>query len=692
LIAGEERAGAVDIASLAGIGPKTAPLFRELNVNTAGALLEYLPFRYDDLRFPTPAVRLGESGSEENAVGQVVAVKERRVRGLEIVEVQLVDDSGGRFAAKWIGRNRYVYGRFHEGLRLFVRGRVERTFSGPVVNAAHYLILGEGEAYRGELVPVYRASKDLVSRKIAAVVKKNLPRLIASAPLDPLPPSLAAARRYGSIADAYRAVHAPDTLEEAEHARERFIFGEFLVLATAAQLRRNERERDHEARALRVPPDLLESFQASLAFPLTGAQRRVIGEIWNDMSRDVPMNRLLQGDVGSGKTLVAAAAILLAARNGMQSALMAPTELLAWQHAGRLAPLLLPFGVTLEAVFGSQGARARSAAVAKLAGGEASVAVGTHALLTEGVDFDRLGLTIIDEQHRFGVEQRARLRAKGASPHTLHMTATPIPRTLAQSVYADLDLSLIDELPPGRTPIATYAVRASRLQLVYEFVRKDVGAGHQAYIVAPAIEEGEGDLTSVVTEAERLKSEVFPELRVGLLHGRLGAREKEEIMRRFVAGELDVLVSTTVVEVGVDVANATTMVVLDAHRYGLAQLHQLRGRVGRAAAKSSCILLYPNDAGDRERLELLTESTDGFRIADEDLRLRGPGVFAGTAQSGAADLRLGDLVRDIDVYRAAKLAAERIVASDPQLESPENAGLRVAIETQPTTRALLISS
>jgi len=392
------------IANLAGVGPKTAVLFHELNIDSATALLDYLPFRYDDLRFPTPAARLGESGSEENAVGHVVAVKERRIRGLEIVEVQLADDSGDRFVAKWIGRNRYVYGRFREGMRLFVRGRVERTFSGPVMNVAQYGTLAEDEPYRGDLIPVYRASKDLGSRKIASIVKKNLSQLIASAPIYPLPPNLAAARHYGSIADAYRAVHAPDTPEAAESARERFVFGEFLVLATAAQIRRNERQQDHEARALRVPPELLENFQSSLAFPLTGAQRRVIGEIWNDMSRDVPMNRLLQGDVGSGKTLVAAAAILLAARNGVQSALMAPTELLAWQHASRLALLLLPFGVTLEAVFGSQGARSRSAAVAKLAGGEASVAVGTHALLTQSVDFDRLGLTIIDEQHRFGVE------------------------------------------------------------------------------------------------------------------------------------------------------------------------------------------------------------------------------------------------------------------------------------------------
>jgi len=681
-----------DIASLSGVGPKTAQLFADLGIETAAALLEYLPFRYDDLRFATPAMQLGLTGGEENAVGHVIEVKERRVRGLEIVELRMRDATGANFTAKWIGRNRYVYGRFREGMRLFVRGRVERTLSGATVNVSQYAQLTEDEQYHGELVPIYRASRELASRKIASVIKKNLARLIAEAPADPLPPSLAATREYGSLDEAFRAVHAPRTPEEAERARQRFVFTEFLLLATAAQMRRAHRERDHDAEALRVPPDLLEQLERTLPFALTGAQRRVIVEIWNDMSRDVPMNRLLQGDVGSGKTLVAAAAVLLAAHNGMQSALMAPTELLAWQHAARLAPLLLPFGVTLEAVFGSQSGRARAAALDRLAGGEASVAVGTHALLTQGVEFNRLGLVIIDEQHRFGVEQRARLRAKGISPHTIHMTATPIPRTLAQSVYADLDLSIIDELPAGRTPIETFAVRASRLPRVYEFVRKNVAAGHQAYIVAPAIDEGDGMLTSVVAEAERLKNDVFPDLRLGLLHGRLSAREKEEIMRRFIARELDALVSTTVVEVGVDVPNATAMVVLDAQRYGLAQLHQLRGRVGRASAKSYCILVYPDDAVERERLEILTQSTDGFKIADEDLRLRGPGQFAGTMQSGGAELRFGDLLHDVEIYRAAKVAAERIVAADPQLTRHEHSGLRQALESQPSTHALLVSS
>ncbi len=690
MIAENVRERAVN--DLVGVGPKSASAFRALGINTARALLDYLPFRYDDLRFPTPALQLGKSGGEENAVGRIVAVKERRIRGLEIVDATLVDDAGDRFVAKWIGRNRYVVGRFREGMRLFVRGRVERNLSGPIVNVAQHAVLAEGEEYHGELVPVYRASKELASRKIAAVVKNNLSHLLELVPDDPVPAALAAERGYLAMPDAYRAAHAPQAPEEARRARERFVFSEFLALATSAELRRSERERDHDARPLRVPAGLLERFEAALPFALTGAQRKVILEIWEDMRRDVPMNRLLQGDVGSGKTLVAAAAVLLAAANGMQSALMAPTELLAWQHAAKLAPLLLPFGLGLEALFGSQTSRSRAAALGRLASGEAAVAVGTHALLEERVGFDRLGLAIIDEQHRFGVEQRARLRAKAVSPHTLHMTATPIPRTLAQSVYADLDLSVIDELPPGRTPIETFAVRVSRLDLVYAFVRENVARGRQAYVVAPLIDEGETALTSAVAEAERLGHDAFADLRVGLLHGRLSSREKEETMARFVRGELDVLVSTTVVEVGVDVANATTMVVLDAHRYGLAQLHQLRGRVGRGAQKSFCILVYPDDAAEGERLEILTGCTDGFKIADEDLRLRGPGQLAGTVQSGAAALRHGDLTRDIDVYRAAKAAAQNIVARDPALAEREHAALRAMLAAQPSTRALVVSS
>jgi ATP-dependent DNA helicase RecG len=683
--------GKTPIEELAAVGPKTAQYFRELGIDSAQALLENFPFRYEDMRFPTPSSALGGTDEEQIAVGRILGVKERRVRDLEIVEARMADESG-EFVAKWIGRRRFVYGRFSEGMRLWVRGKVERTLGGPAINVTTYGSLGAGQSYHGELVPIYHASKDLSTRKIAQVVKKNFDRLLKLVGDDPIPASLAKAHEFPSRIESYRSVHAPQTPQEAQAARERFIYAEFLTLAVAAGRRRAQREREHGALALAVPSGLDQDFAAGFEFPLTGAQRRVIEQIWDDMTRDVAMNRLLQGDVGSGKTLVAAAAIVLAARNGVQSALMAPTEILAAQHAAKLAPFLMPFGIAVEAVFGSQNARARKAAVDRLASGEAALGVGTHALLSEGVDFARLGLVVIDEQHRFGVAQRARLRAKGAAPHTLHMTATPIPRTLAQSVYADLDLSILDELPPGRTPIETFAVRRSRMSKVEEFVRANVAQGHQAYVVAPAIEESENDLTSALAEAQRLKEAAFADLRVGVLHGKMTPRDKDQVMGAFVKGEIDVLVSTTVVEVGVDVPNASVMVILDAHRYGLAQLHQLRGRVGRGAAKSYCVLVSPDDSGQTQRLAILTKSTDGFFIADEDLRLRGPGEFAGTAQSGVADLLHADLIRDIDLYVRAKGDAGRLVARDPELERPEHAGLAAALRAQPSARAILATS
>ena len=653
-------------------------------------LLTDFPFRYEDLRFPTPSSQLGGTDSEQNAVGRVVWVRDRRARHLTIVEAELEDDHG-TFVATWFGRT-YLMGALKKGMRLFVRGRVQRTLAGAKMNVSMHRVLAENETYQGELVPVYSASKSLTSRKIHQVISRNLPQLLQLAGEEPLPPAILRERTFPPLHEAYRSLHAPQTAEEADKARERFIFTEFLALALAAQIKRRERTSEHTAEKMRAAPTLLAEFEKELPFPLTGAQRRVITEIWGDMAQDAPMNRLLQGDVGSGKTLVAAAAILLAARSGVQSAMMAPTEILAAQHAAKLAPLLLPFGITVEAVFGSQGAKSRANAVAKLGSGEALVAVGTHALLTEGVDFKRLGLAIIDEQHRFGVQQRARLRAKGTAPHTLHMTATPIPRTLAQSIYADLDVSTIDELPPGRTPIETFALRRSRLHLAYEFVQKNVEQSHQAYIVAPAIEESELDITSVVSEAERLQNDVFPHLKLGLLHGRMSAREKEDVMQRFARNELQVLVATTVIEVGVDVPNASVMVILDAQRYGLAQLHQLRGRVGRGAAKSYCLLIAPDEAGEVERLNILTESTDGFKIAEEDLHLRGAGEFAGTAQSGRTEFRFGDIVRDFTLYKEASEAAARIIKSDPGLERSEHSGLRALIEGEPSARAMLLSS
>jgi ATP-dependent DNA helicase RecG len=670
---------------LAGIGPETAAKLAEIGVETPAGLLAYIPRAYRDWREPMPIASLREG--EAIVVGEVLRVKERRGR-FPLVSAAL-QDATGIIEAKWFGR-RYLSGRLSPGDRLFVAGRVTRAGLLPEINVATHRVLRDGEQWQGEIVPVYGATKELPSRTIRAVIAKNLDRLIAAHP-DALPPALV--RRFGfpPLAQAWRDVHAPRDLDAAARAKERIVFDEFFSIALAAGLKRARREAAGGARALTLPGGLWDAFAAELPFVPTRAQRTVIEAIWRDMTRTAPMNRLLQGDVGSGKTLVAAAAIVLAHKAGVQSALMAPTEILAAQHAAKLAPLLLPFGVTVEAVFGSQGARERRGAQARIASGAASLAVGTHALLTESVTFAELGLVVIDEQHRFGVNQRKTLREKSTAPHTLAMTATPIPRTLAQTKYADMDLSIIDELPPGRTAIRTFVIRESRKDEVYAFVRKNVALGRQAYVVAPAIDGSESDLTGALAEAERLRTKVFPDLRVDVLHGKMVPREKDAVMERFKRGETDVLTATTVVEVGVDVPNASVMVVLDAQRYGLAQLHQLRGRVGRGVAESFCLLVPPDDAVEVERLHVLEETTDGFAIAEQDLRLRRAGELAGTAQAGDAGT-IGNIVDDFALYMRAKEAADAIVAADPELREPEHRPLLALLDDNASARALLVTA
>ena len=656
-------------------------------------MLTDLPRAYKDWRTPQPIAALAAralqgDGDEAIAVGTIEHVSERAGR-YPLVTVRLRDASG-TIAAKWFGRRHLLGGKFSVGERLFVTGRVAVRGLLAELNVTNHRVLREDEPYVGEIVPVYAASKDLTSRQIRALIQKNLAALIARRP-DALPPELIAKYGFPAHAQAWREVHTPSEPARVDAARRRIIFEEFFGIALAAALKRSRRANAGGATPLRVPLESLwRDFTAQLPFAPTSAQRRAIETLWRDMARVAPMNRLLQGDVGSGKTLVAAAAVVLAHAGGVQSALMAPTEILAAQHAQKLAPLLLPFGIAVEAVFGSLGARERRTAGERIRSGAASLAVGTHALLTESVEFARLGLVIIDEQHRFGVEQRARLRAKSVAPHTLYMTATPIPRTLAQTKYADLDLTILDELPPGRTPVETFVLRESRKAHAYDFVRKNVALGRQAYIVAPAIDTTESALTSAIAEAEHVKRDVFGELRVGVLHGKLPSREKDAVMDRFKRGETDVLVATTVVEVGVDVPNASVMVILDAHRYGLAQLHQLRGRVGRGVAESYCLLIAPDDAGAVERLEILAATSDGFKIAEEDLRLRREGEFAGTAQAGAASGTIGNIVADFEVYMHAKAEADAIVARDPDLRA--HAPLLQLVEAVAPARAMLVTS
>ena len=648
-------------------------------------MLAYIPRAYRDWREPIPIAQLPEG--EAIAVGRVSNVKERPGR-FPLVTVALGDESGV-VQAKWFGR-RHLFGKFSAGDRVFVAGRVTRTGLLPEINVTSHRVLREDERYVGEIVPVYPATKELPDRQIRTLIAKNLDRLIAQH-VDALPPQLIERFGFPPLAQAWRTVHAPRDLTAVGPARERIVFDECFAIALAAALKRARREAEGGARVLETPEGFWDAFVAQLPFAPTGAQHRVIDRIWHDMGRTAPMNMLLQGDVGSGKTLVAAAAIVLAHRGGAQSALMAPTEVLAAQHAAKLAPLLLPFGIGVEAIFGSMGARDRRRAEERIASGQAGLAVGTHALLTESVAFADLGLVVIDEQHRFGVRQRAALRAKSGAPHTLAMTATPIPRTLAQTKFADMDVAIIDELPPGRTPIRTFVIGTPRKAMVYEFVRKHVERGQQAYVVAPAIDASESALTGALAEAETLRTRVFPDLRVDVLHGKLPSREKEAVMDRFKRHESDVLVATTVVEVGVDVPNASVMVVLDAQRYGLAQLHQLRGRVGRGVAESFCILVAPAAALEVERLHVLEETTDGFAIAEADLRLRNAGELAGTAQAGDMGT-IGSIVDDFSLYMKAKEAADAIVAADPELGAPEHTRLLALVDTNTSARAVLVTA
>lgn len=687
-----------------GVGPELARRLRESGIETPRALAATYPRDYKDWREPQPIAavvraalgRASESfesdSNEVIALGRIVRVSEFRGR-VSVLSAELEDPSG-RIKATWFGR-RGLAGKLVAGGRVFVHGRaaLRRSRRGATVelNVLHHALLGEDEPYRGAIVPVYRATKELPSRTIATAIERNADAL-AKFVDDILPETVTRPLGLGSLRAAWRAVHQPPTLEAAAAARERVMFEEFFGIALAAALKRAQRRADGGARPLAAAAGFLERFEAAQPFALTGAQRRVIGELWSDMAASAPMNRLLQGDVGSGKTVVAAAAIALAAAGGAQSALMAPTEILAAQHARKLAPLLLPLGIRVDALFGGMAARERAATLGRLESGECDLVVGTHALLVEDVTFRDLALAVIDEQHRFGVAQRAKLRAKSRAPHTLHMTATPIPRSLAQTKFADLDLSVLDELPPGRTPIETYVLRASRKPAAYAFVRKNVEAGRQAYVVVPAIDESESALTSAVAELETLRRDVFPDLRVELLHGRLPSREKDAVMQRFARHQSDVLLATTVVEVGVDVPNASVMVILDAHRYGLAQLHQLRGRVGRGVSRSYCVLIAPDERPAAERLEILARSTDGFVIAEEDLRLRGEGEFSGTAQAGGSGGLLGSVLSDFALYMRAKAAADAIVSADPAFERPEHRPLRALLGGDADTRATFVTS
>ena len=588
-------------------------------------------------------------------------------------------DDTGSVSATFFNQS-YMKDALRTGETYVVYGRVEgppgrRQMTNPVCERA------DRARFTGRILPIYPLTRGISNNLLAGLTLRCVEEC-AGQMEEALPAGLRREHALAAAEFAYRNIHFPRDEEALELARRRLTFEELFCLACGMALLRTRRERAEGVR-FSIPP--AEEFLALLPFALTAAQRRAMEEVAVDTASGAPMNRLVQGDVGSGKTMVAAYGAWLAAKNGGQCALMAPTELLAEQHFRSLAPLLGRAGVRVGLLTGSVKGKARKELYAALAAGEVDLVVGTHALLSEGVVFSDLALAITDEQHRFGVAQRAALAAKaGRTPHVLVMSATPIPRTLALIIYGDLEVSVIDELPPGRTPVETYVVGEDKRQRMYRFVRKLVGQGRQAYLVCPAVEEGEESpgepggegLKAAVPYAEHLKSEVFPDLRVGLVHGKMKARDKDAAMTAFAAGELDVLVSTTVIEVGVDVPNAALMVVENADRFGLSQLHQLRGRVGRGKHQSYCVLMTStHSAESRERLRVLAKTADGFRIAEEDLKLRGPGDFFGQRQHGLPQLGIADLAADMRVLKEAQQAAQKLLEADPGLSRREHAPL-----------------
>ncbi|MEW6725731.1 MAG: ATP-dependent DNA helicase RecG [Bacillota bacterium] len=666
------------IQYLKGVGPSRARLLARLGVFTVGDLLYYFPRRYEDRRVASRLVP-EMVGEIVTASGIVLGGEDYQPRrGLKITKFAL-DNGTGVFYATWFNQP-YVFQQLRKGTRVFVVGRLRRFLNSyEIAVQEHEVVEGDDLLSAGRIVPVY-ASTDRLPQK-------TLRRIIRQA-LDEWAPSIGETlsdsflERYGlpRVPEALEVIHFPSSLEKAAAARRRFACEELLLLQLA--LARKRLGIGARVKAHRHGEDgpLVAGLLEGLPFTLTGAQKRVWREISLDMQQGRPMQRLLQGDVGSGKTVIAALALLKAVENGHQGAMMAPTEILAEQHCSRLREMLGPLGVKVGYLVGGLRPAERRAVLDDIASGAVQVVVGTHALIQDEVRFRHLGLVVIDEQHRFGVRQRMLLQGAGHITDTLVMTATPIPRTLALTLYGDLDVSVLDEMPPGRLPVKTRLVASSRLNDVWGFVRREARAGRQVYVVCPLVEESESLQVRAASElAERLSKEVLPDLRLDLLHGRMKGREKDAVMQRFRSGETQVLVATTVIEVGVDVPAANTIIILDAERFGLAQLHQLRGRVGRGNEQGWCLLVSDARTPEtRERLQALCSTTDGFKLAEIDLQLRGPGDFFGTRQSGLPELKVADL-GDTRLIARMQQEAREILLRDPNLQSFENHRLSQAL-------------
>ena len=659
---------------LKGVGPKTAERFEKLGIVTLADLLCHYPRKYIDFTKP---YSIAEAPADTECVvkAEVFAKPGGRILpGGRRMERITAGDDVSSLEITWFN-NPYAAQKLQLGQEYYFQGIVtggmlRRQMVNPQVRTAEQITAAPFEA-------VYPQTEGLTSSAIAKCVRQLLPH--AELLPDPLPPEMLKKYRLLSKADAVRAIHCPATEDEAFAARRRLIYEELLVLQLGIG-----RMKNRGAAATGAPMQLADPspFWAGLPFAPTGAQRRAVNEILADMAGETSMNRLLQGDVGSGKTLVAAAAIWACIRAGYQAALLAPTEILAAQHAEGLNKMLAPFGMRVALLTGGMKAAAKRTTLAAIRDDEADLVVGTHAILSEGVEFARLGLAVIDEQHRFGVRQRGMLAEKAVNPHMLVMSATPIPRTLGLLIYGDLDISILDELPPGRTSVKTRCITGKKRQDLYHFLDQEIGRGRQVYLVCPAIEDTpDGGLTAVKSYYEDVAKALLPDRRVGLMHGKLKPKEKAAVMEDFKAGRLDALVSTTVIEVGVDVPNASVMVIENAERYGLSALHQLRGRVGRGAAESWCFLVSDNTSeAVQKRLKFLCSTTDGFAVAQYDLETRGPGDFFGSRQHGLPTLQIADLMNDTRTLHAAQAEAAAMLAADPLLAAPEHALLAAQVQ------------
>ena len=673
------------LADIPGVGPQRAKLLAKLDLITIeDALVRHLPLRHEDRSqvIPLGRITVGEARTCAGTIAGISPPPRGRGRMPLVVTIR---DASGFLNCAWFNQP-YLARVLKRGQRLIVHGKVQPYGRGPLqMLVKDFELVEEGEdepLHAGRLVPVYPLTEGLTQRPLRRLMKRLVDGW-ADRLEDPLPGRVRAARGLVSLPQAIAAAHFPESEAEQAAARRRLVFDDFFLLEIGLAIRR-QREGRRRGLAMNPSGSLVRRLRASLPYSLTAAQERVWSEIRTDMAEPHPMSRLLQGDVGSGKTVVAALAALTALEAGYQAAIMAPTEILAEQHLMTLGRLLEPLGARTVLLTSAVKGKARLEAAAAVESGEAGCVIGTHALVQGAVAFKRLGLAVIDEQHRFGVAHRAALRGKGESPDVLVMTATPIPRTLALTLYGDLDVSVLDELPPGRRPIATFSRGGSKRRQIYDFLRAQIVEGRQVYVVYPLVEESEAsDLRAATEMADRLQRESFPDRRVGLLHGRLGFADKERVMREFKDGVIDILVSTTVIEVGIDVPNASVMLIEHAERFGLSQLHQLRGRVGRGPWKSYCILIAGSTSEDaRRRLEAMTSTNDGFRIAEADLELRGPGDFFGTRQSGLPEFRVADLLRDGAMLEEARREAFALVQADPKLAAPDHRVLRAGLLTR----------